>query len=121
VKLSDAVLVLGSSMRLTRLITSDDIGLWFVKHPAYKWAAENSPQPTGGDEWAPPSWRTKLVTGLDCPHCVGYWVGVGVLGSYVVTRKSRPLAAVWRFVAGTLTLNTLITTIGGPLDYYPED
>jgi hypothetical protein len=121
--ITDAALVLGATMRLTRLITSDDIGLWYVKGPAYQWAIRHHPLPAVGDdpdEWTP-HWRDRLVSGLDCPHCVGYWVGAAVLGSYLVARRSRPFAAAWRFVAGTLTLNTLATTIGGPLDYYPSD
>lgn len=110
---ADAALVLGATMRLTRAVTTDDVGFWFVRYPAYEWAQAHEPQADG--------WRAKVTSGLDCPHCVGYWVGVGVLGSYLVARRSRPLGAAWRFIAGTLTLNTLITTIGGPLDYYPSD
>jgi hypothetical protein len=26
-------------------------------------------------------WRSKLVSGLDCPYCVGFWVGLAVLMS----------------------------------------
>lgn len=110
-------LVLGATMRLTRLVVTDDIGKWFIRNPARSWAnshelpinqwtgdVENATNPDNG-------WRSKLVSGLDCPFCAGFWIGVLVLLTYKLFGKT----ALWRFVAGALTLNEITGHVGARL------
>ena len=85
----DAALVLGASMRLSRLVVSDDLGTWWVKEPLAKRVHTHE----------------KYLSGLSCPFCWGFWSGVGVLGSYALTRKHPKARGAWRFVAAALTLN----------------
>lgn len=111
------LLVAGFTARLTRLVIVDDVGLWFLRGPAYMWADRHE----GGRRV--PGWRTKLVSGLDCPFCVGFWLGAGVLASIAVVGgldSHGTWAAVWRWVAGVFTLNYVVAHIGSRLDTEPD-
>lgn len=104
---TDTALILGATMRLTRLVTGDDLGVWWVQEPAEGWVEAHPGHPAG-----------KYAAGLGCPACVGYWVGVGVLVSYAATRRSPAGRRVWRFVAGSLTLNLVSVTAGAQVGYW---
>jgi hypothetical protein len=106
-RLSDALLTLGATMRLTRLIVTDDLGGWTVKWPAYRWAQRVDPN---GE-----TWKGKAVSGLDCPFCVGTWIGFGVLGLTAVTDPSGSLGRAWRFVMAGLALNEIAAHLGARL------
>lgn len=80
-------------MRLTRLIIADELGGWVLREPAEQWAWKREADSAG--------WRTKLVDGLSCPFCVGFWVGAGVLGGQAVLGRSPA----WRFLLTALALN----------------
>jgi len=96
---SEAVLVLGATMRLTRLVVADDLGLWLIRYPAYRWSNERDPRAE--------TWRAKLVSGLDCPFCVGFWIGAGVLAASRF-RLARPVFA-------ALALNEIAAHLGSRL------
>jgi hypothetical protein len=124
----DTVLVVGSTMRLTRLLVTDDIGNWFVKWPAYRWAGEHNPVPAAPEvgslvhtnTWEP-NWRDKLVMGLDCPFCVGTWIGFGVLAITELLPSRSPLGRLWRFVMAGLTTNYVTAHISSRLDAEGKD
>jgi hypothetical protein len=131
---TDQLLILGATMRLTRLFTSDDLGEWWLKAPLAAWVdATPSPDrfaPLGGPEhvaraeaasqerFARKQRAKRYLDGLDCPHCVGYWVGIAVLTSYLVARRSRTALALWRYAAAGLGLNTVSVLLGKQLDYW---
>lgn len=114
------LLVLGATMRLTRFIITDELGSWLIKAPARRWAnyAEQVPDPqtwseTTLEEAPDPDagWRSKIVSGLDCPFCVGFWLGALVLLSYAMFGKTR----LWQFVAGVFSLNEIAAHAGSRL------
>lgn len=90
-----AGLVVGATMRLTRLITADELGGWVIRQPSERWAWRKEPGQNG--------WRHKLVSGLGCPFCVGFWVGAGVLAADIFCSRSPA----WRFTLTALALNEL--------------
>jgi len=101
-------------MRLTRLVVTDDLGAWLGKDRAKRWAASRRPQlptlthaqgPIYGEAW---TWRDKLVSGLDCPFCVGTWIGYAVLLGTVSLREDSRLGRGWRFVLTGLALNEVV-------------
>jgi hypothetical protein len=101
-------------MRLTRLVVTDDVGMWWFKWPAYRWAQRVDPN---GE-----TWRGKLVTGLDCPFCVGTWIGFGVLGLTRVLDPSGWPGRAWRFVMAGLALNEVAAHVGARLgDTAPDN
>lgn len=123
--LSTLALTLGATVRLTRFVVADKLGEWLIHEPiderrylyaARKWA-ENRDKGIPGfpsspygliAEWdegyeAPSKWW-RYREGLDCPWCVGYWLGAGVLAGSVLTHGTRAEKP-WRFLLGTLTLN----------------
>lgn len=102
----DLLLLLGFTLRLTRLVIADDLGLWTIRGPAYLWATKHEPDAGG--------WRAKLVSGLSCPFCVGFWIGaltvVSLLVAYAVPDV---LLWPWRIVAGIMTLNWIVGHVAG--------
>lgn len=97
------VLVVGSTMRLTRLATTDDLGLWLIRDPAARWAQAH-----------PEGWRDKAVGGLECPFCVGFWIGLVVL---LLPRRNRLV----RWVLAGLALNELTAHLGARLGDVADD
>lgn len=62
--------------------------------------------------------RARLVKGLDCPFCVGFWIGALVLLGEVATRL-RPLRwarPFWTFTLGALGLNYIVGHISSRID-----
>lgn len=122
----DLLLALGLCLRLTRLVVNDDISLWWVRHPAQQWAMSHdslpSASPYSDPEWVP-RWRSKLVLGLSCPWCVGFWIGCLVLLSLYVAGGPGHVWELWRWVAGAFTLNWIAAHIGPRLGDagYDED
>ena len=132
--LSRLALVAIATVRLTRFITTDHLGEWTVTGPLKRWAArrevpERLREPLeqrlaeeierGSAVDNPPpqwGWRSKLVKGLDCPFCVGFWIGALVLLGEVVTRRWRPLRAVWTFALGALGLNYAVGHVSSRID-----
>lgn len=124
VTLSDRALILGATMRLTRAVVTDDIGDWWVRQPITAYfqrrhhdrmgeVTEGTPCPGHRcshlyeQECGPNCWPMgRYLSGLDCPYCVGFWIGAGVMASHALARAIGPKAlSAWRFGAGALTLN----------------
>lgn len=128
----DSLLIVGASLRLTRFITTDYLGHWWIVRPARAWALRHWPAVTKGwttadgqpsdtiiladhlwhdiDEDAPTMpWQVKLVKGLDCPFCVGFWLGGAVILTGIICTALGPIPrAVWRFGVATFALNYLV-------------
>lgn len=116
--LFDLLLLLGATARITRLITTDDLGLWWVRYPAMRWAvrADHAVDERRGisqhrmatmtetKEWEP-GWRGKLVTGLSCPFCVGFWVGVVLVATLALAGGPGEASPLWRYLMAPFTLN----------------
>lgn len=121
--LTDLALVVGATLRATRFITTDSLGYWSIVRPARRWAhGHDDPTRTGDDAPDPDAgWRSKLVSGLDCPFCVGYWLGAATLGSYWLARRSPGTLAAWRAVASTLALNYLTGHVSARIEEISHD
>lgn len=131
-----------ATLRLTRLSTSDWLGEWVFVRPAKAWAykAESAelewrsveiaglPEGAAMPAWAlddngnvrgtddPFSWQAKLVKGLDCPFCVGFWLGGVVLLGEVTIARVPVLGAIWRFGLSMLALNYVVGHISKRID-----
>jgi hypothetical protein len=130
------VLAALATMRLSRVVTTDWIGFWWFRKPAEQWALKaerdamvragakrdpykRDPMPplsemALGDD--PRTWQGKLVKGLDCPFCVGFWLGAAVLLSLTIARAVPPLLPIWRAVMGVFAFNYVTGHIGARLD-----
>lgn len=120
-------LVAIATARLTRFVTTDWLGEWTLVRPLKRWAvraespAHSGPRPPG---WNPDDrdpdpdngWRSKLAKGLDCPFCVGFWIGAAVLLGEVVTGRVRPLRGVWTFALAALGLNYAVGHLSSRID-----
>lgn len=130
----DCLLALGFTLRLTRLVVLDDLGRWLLREPAQKWADSHEPTIDGIPAWKAvasgrmhatptpqPGWRSKLVSGLTCPFCVGFWLAALVVASLLIAGGpgapmapdgAVTLATAWRTVAALFSLNWLAAHIG---------
>lgn len=129
--------------RATRFVTSDSLGEWVAVGRLKRWAARSeAPEAVREDvelkiedeierglaSSTPPEqwgWRSKLVKGLDCPFCVGFWIGlVAVAGELLFqsrhsTRPSLPgsaLRSAWKVGTGAFALNYLVGHVSKRLD-----
>lgn len=96
----DHLLVIGATLRLTRLVVTDDLGGLLLREPAHEAARRQGTRTA-----------QRLAEGIECPFCVGQWISFGVLGSYLLARRRPATLAAWRFVAGGLALNHLTAHI----------
>ena len=124
-----------AALRLTRLVTSDKLGEWTMVGPAKRWAWRYD-RPAGLSDAAAKldpnnydyaeesattplaswGWRSKLVSGLDCPFCVGFWIGGVVLLAEIATRRVPVLRGLWSFAAGMLALNYVTGHVSKRID-----
>lgn len=126
-----------TALRLTRFITSDFLGEWTIVGPAKRWAWREArvecdhdgwyeeqealrasvikadPVPTPDPAWG---WRSKLVKGLDCPYCVGFWLGALVLLGEAIAPRIPVVRHLWRFVTAALALNYAVGHISAKVD-----
>lgn len=106
----DLLLALGLALRLTRLITSDTITKWYFREPLSHWASAKE---------SDHSWR--LYTGLECPFCIGFWIGAAVLGSLALAGGPGEAADWWRWTAAIFALNYVAAHINARLDPNMDD
>lgn len=136
-KPSTLILTAIAATRLTRFVTTDSLGQWTITDPATRWAVkhEGGEVENGIGEVIPvhprdvhhvkdeplildPSngWRSKLVSGLYCPHCVGFWIGAGLLAGGTVAGKARVGAKLFTGLTGSLALSYLVGHVSQRLD-----
>ena len=96
-----------ATLRLTRLSTTDSLGEWLVREPAQRWAYSK-----GGMEGR----RWKLVSGLECPYCIGFWAGVLVLSTLWLAGGPQDPAAWWLYGAGAFALSWVVGHVSAWLD-----
>lgn len=107
-------LTIPATLRATRFVTTDSLGGWMLRDPAYKWASKYEPP---HEDPEPRSKQARLVSGLDCAACAGFWIGGIVLGSGLLARSlGGPVWAIWRFGAGVFGLNYVVFHIARRLD-----
>ena len=102
---TDAALIVGASARLTRFVTADDLGKWWIHAPLYRRFMNTSAE--------------KYLIGLHCPHCAGFHASLLVIASYALARVFR-LLPVWRIVAGALAVNYVTAHVSEHLDWESE-
>lgn len=115
----DVAIAVGLALRLARLVMSDDLGEWFVRWPVEKWAIIHE----GGYDFhnmksaldPRRGWRSKLVSGLTCPFCVGFWCVVFALATLAAVGGPGEAAHAWRWVAGAFALNYVTGHLGARL------
>ena len=123
-----------ATARLTRFFTSDKLGEWLIVGRVKRWAARREvPADLAADlerrfdeevsqgraVASPPArwgWRSKLVSGLDCPYCVGMWIGLLVLIGQTIAPRIPVVRTLWKFTIGALALNYLVGHVSSRID-----
>lgn len=101
----NTLLVLGASLRLTRLVTTDDLGLVLLRDPV-EVLLERA---TGA--------RRRVVLAaardaLDCPFCVGFWITLSV----VLSERVAGRTAAWQALTTALSMNYVGGHVSARLD-----
>lgn len=124
-------LIIGlATARLMRFMTTDTLGEWTVVGPLKMWAwrnegrtveeraeaanllEEGEPVPTPPAEYG---WRSRLVEGLDCPFCMGFWLGLVVLVASTLVRVPV-IGPVVKLLGLGLALNYVAAHISSRVD-----
>jgi hypothetical protein len=108
----DWLLLIGATLRLTRFLIVDDLGVRLYREPIEEGLVSRLPA-----RW---HW---LIDGLSCPFCVGFWIGAALLAlSLAATDGPTALHLGWEVILAALTLNYLAAHIGARLDpHYDGD
>lgn len=120
----DLLLLVLSTLRLSRLVTSDQIGEWFIQEPAKRWATmadvTTDYEPYMGEVLRqtdnPDGWRHRLVDGLICGFCEGYWIGVVTIVVLAMLGGPGDAPDWWRVLSGTFALSYVIGHVSARLD-----
>ena len=104
-QLAAAAIAVGAAGRITRFITQDDLGEWWIKEPLRNKAAQLDPR------W------DKYVEGLECDYCVGFWASAAVIGAGAALRWNR----VWQWGAGTFAAAYVVSHMTARLDHPDDD
>lgn len=141
----DLLLLLGLTLRVVRMVTSDDIpGQWFIYDPLDRWVhgaprhewkaydrlhwqwqalVADGADVTNLEEPLPPVPRSgkrlrwhRYMEGLGCPFCIGFWITLVMVLVFALVGGPGDAADWWRWIAGALTLNYIAAHISARLD-----
>lgn len=109
--IAKAALLTLTSARLSRLVTTDDLGHWFIHNPVDKAMGryaerEHAKHRRGLGPVPREPWWWKYRSGLDCPFCVGFWAALGVVAVERATRTApAPIRAAVEVAGTALAVN----------------
>jgi hypothetical protein len=102
----DLSLLILTTLRLTRLVTTDSLGQWWLYAPVYKRVVANGKS----NKWQ------KYVDGLTCPFCIGFWIGGALVLSLWMVGGVGDAAEWWRWTTGIFALNYVTGHVASWLD-----
>lgn len=132
------------ALRLTRFIVVDDLGRWTIKGPYQRHASHieveamnreasrinhaanedhrrrlmnRHADAVSGDR--PYTTAQKISHGLECPYCVGTWVGIGTFALAALASRNTTSKRVFTTLASGLTASFLTGAIINHME--PED
>ena len=101
--IADLLLLLGLTLRLTRLVCTDEISDRYLRQPVWRWA---------GDDPKRGFWADGLV----CGYCVGFWLAGLCLLSLILAGGPGDAEVWWRVLAGWFTLNYVSAHVWSRID-----
>ena len=105
----DSALLLLATLRLSRLVTTDNIpGQWWIYGPLYKKAFRRGSGHV-------PRWA-KYMEGLGCPFCVGFWIGLLAVLSVLLWGPLGHMPDWWRWAAAPFAFNYVVGHVARNLD-----
>lgn len=138
-----AFLAVLATARLTRFIVSDSLGRWLTG-PLRRWARRHEDnriravlevrrstdrkdldlaarlylddQVQQIEDEEPVSWQARLVSGLDCPFCVGFWIGLAVIVLTVVLYPLPIVGQAWVILLAALAMNYVVAHVSSRID-----
>lgn len=124
-RLTTSLLAVGAAARLARLVITDDLGQWWVQQPVARamgtYATTEMVRAAEEDREPVEPWWWKYESGLQCPWCIGFWLGTGVLVTGAVADRHPTTRALWKLGAGALALNYVTAHLGARLGDFEDD
>jgi hypothetical protein len=141
----DLLLLLGATLRVIRMVTTDDIpGTWYIYDPLDRWLhggprdqwrtydrlhlhwqalIADGADPAALEEPLPPPpvgdrhlrWH-RYLEGLGCPFCIGFWITCLSVLVFWLVGGPGDAADVWRWIAGALSLAYVAGHISSRMD-----
>jgi hypothetical protein len=109
--LMDLALLLLATLRVTRLVTTDNVpGQWWIYGPLYKAGAVRMARERHAPRWY------RYLEGLTCPFCVGFWVGLAAVVLVALLGGPGDLPVWFRYLMGAFALNYVVGHVSGRLD-----
>ena len=120
--ITDAALNTLTAARLTRFVTTDEMGEWWIKDPVDRAMGRyvdrvHEEYDRTGEPFGEP-WWWKYRSGLDCKWCVGFWLASATTAATTLVRGTRA-EGVWRFVRVCFATNyaaALVQNLEAPND-----
>lgn len=104
-----------AAARLSRLVTTDDLGQWLIKDPIDQamsdYQEREAERATDEDRDMIEPWWWKYRSGLDCPWCVGYWAALGLTATDAVLPPRGLARGAFTAVTSALAVNYVAATI----------
>lgn len=104
-----------AAARLSRFVTTDDLGQWLIKDPIDAkmddYQERETEQATDEDRDMIEPWWWKYRSGLDCPWCVGYWAALGLTATDAVLPDKGLARGAFTAVTSALAVNYVAATI----------
>lgn len=143
------VIAVLASARISRFITTDQLGEWLIHEPIDRALMRRFPRyipPSdrgeGGEMYVPteathfrfedsdlipvsdlgaesPDW-VKYRDGLECPFCIGFWAGLSLLAADAVLPQSGMVRRAFDLGINALALNYVAGHISSRLDADPD-
>lgn len=66
------------------------------------------------EDWV--SWQGRLISGLYCPYCVGFWIGAAMVILTVVLMPLATLGTLWLVALSILSLSYVVGHLSAQLD-----
>lgn len=108
--LIDVPLLVIGTLRLVQLFIVDDLGRKALIPLEMRLRSRLSAE----KQW----W----ADGFTCPFCIGMWIGLGVIGTYVLADLTPGWYLVaWRILFGALALNFVVGHIASRMGIYDGD
>jgi hypothetical protein len=109
--LMDLALLALATLRVTRLVTTDNVpGQWWIYGPLYKRLYGHGDRARMTPRWG------RYIEGLQCPFCVGFWIGLAAVVLVALLGGPGDLPAWFRYLMGAFALNYVVGHVSRGLD-----
>lgn len=106
----------GTILRLTRLVTTDTITEWALLEHLRRRAYAREQRVGNDDPDDPVTWPARLLSAVDCPFCIGFWIALVVITLDEALPQSGAARRAWHTLSTALAANYVLAHTAARLD-----